>query len=251
VSVAALPPVGERWDVARWAACALVVLALHALGLVAVIAWRTRTPAPAEPPAAAVMIDLAPAPLPTAPEPVPEVAPPPDLPIALPEVALTPEPAVAIPPPPKAKPPERKPVQRRAEKIPAPPIAAPPVVAPPQPVEPLSSPAAPPAAPVTSAPPSADALTNFQTLLLAQLNRAKRYPVPAQRRRAQGVAYLRFTMDRSGKVLTAQLERSSGHGDLDEEVLALIRRADPLPPIPPEIAQGRLELVVPVQFSLR
>ena len=80
---------------------------------------------------------------------------------------------------------------------------------------------------------------------------AKRYPPLAQRRRAQGVAYLRFTMDRSGKVLAAQLGRRSGHGDLDEEVLALIKRADPLPPFPPEMTQDRRELVVPPQFSLR
>jgi periplasmic protein TonB len=52
-------------------------------------------------------------------------------------------------------------------------------------------------------------------------------------------------------VLAAALERGSGHADLDEEVLALIRRADPLPPFPPDLAQDRLELVVPVQFSLR
>jgi hypothetical protein len=34
-------------------------------------------------------------------------------------------------------------------------------------------------------------------------------------------------------------------------VLALIRRADPLPSFRPAMAQERLELVVPVQFSLR
>jgi protein TonB len=114
---------------------------------------------------------------------------------------------------------------------------------------PAAAPASAPAA--ASAPPSADAVINFQRLLMAQLNRAKRYPPLAQRRRAQGVAYLHFTMDRSGKVLAAQLERSSGLGDLDEEVQALIKRADPLPPFPPEMTQDRLELVVPVQFSLR
>jgi protein TonB len=74
---------------------------------------------------------------------------------------------------------------------------------------------------------------------------------PRQRRRVQGVAYLRFAMDRSGKVLAAVLERSSGHGDLDDEVLALIKRAHPLPALPPEMAQDRLELALPVQFSLR
>jgi protein TonB len=153
---------------------------------------------------------------------------------------------VVLPPPPKAKPPERKPVQRRVEKSPEPPAAVPSQVS-----EAPSDTVATPAPVTASAPPSADVVTNFQRLLLAQLNRAKRYPPLAQRRRAQGVAYLRFTMDRSGKVLAAQLERSSGHSDLDEEVLALIKRVDPLPPFPPEMTHGQLELVVPVQFSLR
>src|SRR5205085_2324494 len=93
-----------------------------------------------------------------------------------------------------------------------------------EPSDPAPSAASPPAAPLTAAPsasavatpPSPDATTNFQRRLMAQLDRAKRYPPAAQRRRAQGVAYLRFTMDRSGKVLATVLERSSGHSDLDE-----------------------------------
>jgi len=58
-------------------------------------------------------------------------------------------------------------------------------------------------------------------------------------------------MNRAGKILVAKIEHSSGHSDLDEEVLALIKRADPPPPLPPEIAGDQLELVAPVRFSLR
>jgi protein TonB len=62
---------------------------------------------------------------------------------------------------------------------------------------------------------------------------------------------LRFLLARDGRVLGAELERSSGHDLLDKEVLALIRRAEPLPSFPAELTQQQLELVLPVPFSLR
>ena len=52
-------------------------------------------------------------------------------------------------------------------------------------------------------------------------------------------------------MLSARLERSSGFPLLDEEVLALIQRAQPLPPPPAEVAGDRFELLVPVAFSIQ
>jgi protein TonB len=65
------------------------------------------------------------------------------------------------------------------------------------------------------------------------------------------VTYVRFILDRAGIVLRSAIERGSGHVLLDEEALALIERAQPLPAPPAEIAQDKLELVVPLQFRLR
>ena len=73
----------------------------------------------------------------------------------------------------------------------------------------------------------------------------------AQQRREQGVAYLRFTLNRAGMVLRFALERGSGHELLDQEALALIQRAQPLPAPPSEIGRETLELVVPLRFHLR
>ena len=67
------------------------------------------------------------------------------------------------------------------------------------------------------------------------LDQFKRYLNGAQLRHQQGVAYLRFAMDRQGKVLSASIEKRSGFDLLDEETLALIRRAEPLPPPPSEL----------------
>jgi len=73
----------------------------------------------------------------------------------------------------------------------------------------------------------------------------------AQEQRQQGVVHLRFTIDREGKVLASEINKSSGFELLDEEVLALIQRAQPVPPPPPEVTGNRIEMLVPVSFSLR
>lgn len=117
-----------------------------------------------------------------------------------------------------------------------------------------------PPAPETTAPPSrpappaasASAATQtWQGRLLAHLERRKRYPAEARARRLQGVAHVRFTMDRQGRVLSAALERSSGHAALDREALALLQRAQPLPAPPAETPGERITLTVPVEFFTR
>jgi len=91
----------------------------------------------------------------------------------------------------------------------------------------------------------------WQGRLLAHLERRKRYPAEARARRLQGVAHVRFTMDRQGRVLSAALEHSSGHAALDREALALLQRAQPLPPPPAETPGERITLTVPVEFFTR
>ena len=86
---------------------------------------------------------------------------------------------------------------------------------------------------------------------MSRLQRAKRYPDTARARGEQGVAYTTFTMDRSGNVLSASVVRSSNSRLLDEEAVALIRRAQPLPHMPAEVAGNTVTLTVPVTFSLR
>lgn len=174
----------------------------------------------------------------------------------------------APPRPPSEQPPGPTQVEAAAQKpVPKLPIQPRLQVAAVTAVEPLPAPpprpavaAETPPAPETTAPPSrpapaaastAAASQTWQGRLLAHLERHKRYPAEARARRLQGVAYVRFTMDRQGRVLSAALERSSGHAALDREALALLERAQPLPAPPAETPGERITLTVPVEFFTR
>lgn len=207
----------------RWSFCFLSMAVLHA-----VLFWtllRHRQAAEPAPPPPAIMIDMAPLPEPPAP-PKPQ-------PVQKPQIVHTVQPKVAAPSLPS----------------PAPVVEAPLPAAPtpsPQTVEPV------PLKTETAAPrPDPAVAASWQGQLLGRLEQFKRYPPAAQMKRQQGVVQLRFAMDRTGKVLSATIEKSAGSDLLDQEALALLRRAAPLPPPPPEVAGDPVELVVPVQFFLR
>ncbi|MGR0185008.1 energy transducer TonB [Azospirillum aestuarii] len=271
-----LPDGEERTapTLARWGGSLVVVLGAHALLALAALSWHVAMEeAPAAPPA--VMLDLPPMPeTPAAeppptlesmlpepelppepviepepePEPIPEITPEPPPPVPA-EVAL-PEP----PPKPKPKPKEEPKPKPRAE----PPKPRPQPQTPPKPVTEAPANAAPAAAPPAGAPaPAAPVVRNSNALptwhgaVLGHLERYKRYPRIAQMRRQQGVPQVHITLDRQGRVLAVRLHKGSGFEALDEETIALVERASPLPAPPPDVAQDRMELVVPVQYFLR
>lgn len=91
----------------------------------------------------------------------------------------------------------------------------------------------------------------YLAALQAWLERHKEYPARARSRRQEGTVLLFFAMDREGRVHETHIQRGSGHSLLDQEALALIRRAEPLPPPPPEFGDEEIRLVVPMQFFLR
>lgn len=86
---------------------------------------------------------------------------------------------------------------------------------------------------------------------MAHLGKHKRYPMSARQRRQQGTAWVRLTLDRNGRVLSRRLEQGCGIEALDREAEELLDRAQPLPPIPADLKEDQMELVLPVEFSLR
>ena len=98
---------------------------------------------------------------------------------------------------------------------------------------------------------SPGAVADYAALIRAWLERHKQYPRRARLRRLEGTALLYFVMDRKGRVLNYRIQQSAGSTILDREVKAMIERAKPLPEMPEDMHQARLELIVPVTFSLR
>jgi protein TonB len=91
----------------------------------------------------------------------------------------------------------------------------------------------------------------WERLVLAALERKKRYPASAQRRGQQDTVHVQIIIDRSGNVLEARVLRSMHNRELDTEAVALVHRASPLPAPPDSILGESIDLVVPVEFFIR
>jgi protein TonB len=89
----------------------------------------------------------------------------------------------------------------------------------------------------------------FRQALLAQIARYKQYPPDALRERIQGTVWVRFLVDRDGRLLRAWIDQSSGQSILDDEALAAIRRAAPFPAIPAGLPD-KVDLTLGIPFTL-
>jgi protein TonB len=91
-------------------------------------------------------------------------------------------------------------------------------------------------------------LAAYRDALFAKISSLVRYPEAARERGVTGVATVRFALDGAGAVTLADLTRSSGDRALDDEAVAAVRRAAPLP-APPEGAPRAYS--APIRFELR
>ena len=89
----------------------------------------------------------------------------------------------------------------------------------------------------------------WRQALAAWLATHKNYPEEARRRGAEGSVALRFTIDRSGRVLEVMLVRSSGSPILDSAAEAMLRGAT-LPSPPATMTQDKFTVTVQVRYAL-
>jgi periplasmic protein TonB len=239
-------------ETGRWAICIALALGIHAAGAAALLArWNADSDQVANAPL--IMIELAalpvapdikptelpPGPQQTQAEPEPAPVKPIEKTVELPPVPQAEALLTATPPPkPIEKPIERKPRQRHASLSSAPSTA-----------EHQAERAAAPMPGASSQ--NSDAVPNWKSQLVARLERYKQYPSQAQSRGEQGVAQLAFSIDRNGAVHHARIVQSSGSSLLDEATLALVERAAPLPPPPPEVTGAQIAIVVPIRYNIR
>jgi protein TonB len=208
----------------------------------AVIYWVNQAPAPVlpiVPPEIPPMIIEFSQPAP----PVVQTPPPPPQPVVQPVVEPPPpvEDELATKPPPPKPVPKPKPVVKPPPKPVAKPVEQPP--APPAPVQPVAAPtppAAPAPAPITAPSASAGYLHNP----------APEYPALAVRRNWEGTVMLRVHVLASGKPSEIQVQKSSGHEQLDDAAQAAVKRWSFVP-----AKQGNDPVdgwvSVPIDFKLR
>ena len=230
----------RRKDTRRWITCGVIVLIAHGIGALALLS-SFETSSDFDAGAPVVMLEL------------PEIAAAPAIPPN--DLAPGPPQLETEPTPPTEE--ETKP--RETESEAALPTPEPPKL---QPREDATPPTAPPSAeipPSQAAPPTAGAAVRklridalrWQTALAAHIERFKRYPAKARSNGEQGIATVAFTIDRQGRLLTSRIVQSSGSPMLDQETLAMLARAQPMPAPPTDIPDNKLFFVVPVRFNIR
>jgi len=97
---------------------------------------------------------------------------------------------------------------------------------------------------------AANSLSDYLRLLALRLAEVKQYPAAALAQREQGEVLVGFRVDRSGRVLSWQIARSSGYDELDAEVARMLVRAAPFPPLPRAWHADSASFQVPIGFSL-
>ena len=260
----------RRIRLLRWTGAALFVVAAH-VGCTALALMHWQNDDVEDAAASAVVVEMAPAPALT-PVDSPDVAHGPLTEEATPtpqaaketkeevekempavEPSPAPDPEVVLPTPQpvtdkkpdEEKPPEEAPKQQSADQV----VAAPLTMAPPR-VEAKEEPVPAPPSPGASAS-AARAQAAWEKALVSHLNRFKRYPDAARARSSQGDVVVQFTIDRMGGIVASRLVRGSGSSALDEEALAVLQRASPLPAPPGHLTGAKLDLTLPIQFRIR
>lgn len=186
------------------------------------------------------------------PEPLPEK--PPEKPLRvslLAVVAETTTSAEPTPPPPKPKPPVKPTPIPKPKHTPTP--VAKPDLAPKPPLEKIEPPApAPKTSPATPSPSlNTVATAKYEQLLVAWLERQKKYPRRAKRMRIEGSGQLRITIDRNGQTQTVSLAQATGNRLLDKAALDMVKRANPFPPMPKGDPRQTMEFIIPVVYALQ
>jgi protein TonB len=220
--------IAHELDSRQFASFIALSIAVHAVVLMAPRAERAPAPIPESPVLVLEMVELAP-------------------------VTAAPKPVEPPPPPPPPReqppPPRPQPVVKAAPK-PAPPVKA---VAATRPLPPAPAavpvPAPPPVARAAAVSPAAKA--RYEDVLYSWLVRHKEYPLVAKRRGIEGRPVVTVRIDRNGRVIANQVSSPSRYAMLDEAAVAMVRRADPFPPPPTEIAGDSYACVPPVEYRRR
>jgi len=93
------------------------------------------------------------------------------------------------------------------------------------------------------------AVSNYPGKVLAKLRRSLRGIPRSAISRARNDVQVSFVVSASGGVGSVRISRSSGSPELDSAALAVVRRAAPFPPIPPEAGRSSWQFTLPLGLA--
>lgn len=82
----------------------------------------------------------------------------------------------------------------------------------------------------------------YRRMILQKLNTAQRYPRRARRREYEGQVTVAFSVEQSGRLRRAWIEKSSGQDVLDDATLGFVQGIFPMPPPPDGVEEFRVTL---------
>ncbi len=181
----------------------------------------------------------------------PDEPPPPDMPppppveqppaIVVPEAPLAPKPEVVLAPPPRPAP-QSKPAPKVEKKVKKPIKQLSPADRTAAPKRMDAAPSLRAASPQTESGASSMSSSSWRAMVIARLNAVKRCPAGG----GNGTATVSFTITAGGGVNSARLAGSSGNSALDQEAVAIVRRAAPYPPTE---SGGPVPVAAPIRFG--
>ena len=91
---------------------------------------------------------------------------------------------------------------------------------------------------------------SYYGVVRSMLDSNKKYPLLSLQRRQEGTPIVEFTILQNGDVINIDIT-SSGFRLLDREAQQIVLKSAPFPPIPKSLGKNRIDLRVPINFSLQ
>ncbi|EDQ04421.1 hypothetical protein DSM14862_02056 [Sulfitobacter indolifex] len=94
-------------------------------------------------------------------------------------------------------------------------------------------------------------IREWQKSIVLLISGAKTYPAKARSDKIEGEVQVRFTLDRYGAILSAEVAQSSGSDVLDRAAVQTVEKLEKMPTPPNYLTGKEFTLIIPLRYSFR
>ncbi|MEQ6203764.1 energy transducer TonB [Sulfitobacter sp. HNIBRBA2951] len=94
-------------------------------------------------------------------------------------------------------------------------------------------------------------IREWQKSIVLLISGAKTYPAKARSAKIEGEVQVRFTLDRYGALLSAEVAQSSGSDVLDKAAVQTVEQLEKMPTPPNYLTGTEFTLIIPLRYSFR